>query len=82
MIRNCILSIFLFFIFIEHYYVISYVLPYPYYEPARKQLFGEQMYEIGKQTQTKWAFPFVTRNAMFCFPSVSFVQIFVSNDEY
>lgn len=75
MIRNCIFSVFLVAILIENCNVLSYVLPYPYYEPARKQLFGEQLYEIGKQQQTKWAFPFIRRNAMFCFPSVSFDDI-------
>lgn len=48
-----------------------YVAPYPYYPPHKRQVFGEtSLYEIGKQEERRWGFPFITRTVNFPFPSV------------
>lgn len=54
---------------------------YPYYAPSRQQLFGEQtIKEIGKQHETRWGFPLVTREVIFAFPSVGFRRYFQVSD--
>lgn len=46
--------------------------PYPYYEPSRRQIFGElTTNRIGYQHETRFGFPFFTREALISFPSVS-----------
>lgn len=46
--------------------------PYPYYPPAKRQIFGnvEGAERIGCQYERRWGFPFFTREALIIFPSV------------
>lgn len=45
--------------------------PYPYYPPARKQIYGtvDGFDRLGYQHETRWGFPLFTREADIIFPS-------------
>ncbi|XP_031620591.1 uncharacterized protein LOC116339082 [Contarinia nasturtii] len=44
---------------------------YPYYPPAKRQIYGnvEDAERIGFQRERRWGFPFFTREALIIFPS-------------
>lgn len=46
--------------------------PYPYYEPYRRQIFGDMTTNrIGYQHEKRFGIPFISREALISFPSVS-----------
>lgn len=46
--------------------------PYPYYEPSRRQIFGDMTTSrIGYQHETRFGIPFLRREVLISFPSVS-----------
>lgn len=47
--------------------------PYPYYAPAKKQIFGtvDGFDRLGYQHERRFGIPFMTREVDFIFPSVS-----------
>lgn len=57
---------------------ISRYHPYPYYPPARKQIFGtvDGFERIGYQHGRRWGFPFFTREELIIFPSVKSNSLF------
>lgn len=51
--------------------------PYPYFPPSKRQIFGDLTSDrIGYQHETRFGFPFFTREAIIVFPSVCIICIF------
>lgn len=53
--------------------------PYPYYPPAKRQIYGniEDAERIGYQHERRYGIPFFTREALIIFPSVGWNFIFL-----